>query len=620
VAESMRQQKKQKALRSRLRWARAKNVLALEILEILNRAGDDRKQLFQDCVVRIRLFTGLDAVGIRLRDGEDFPYFVTSGFPDHLVEGDNSFRQEAAAAAAARSAQDHPLSTSYSANVLQGNPGRAVSRFSHTGTFWTNRMSRFVQEYPEEDFQLLMRNVCKTGGYQSVALIPMRSGGEIVGLLQLNDAREGCFTAETVRFFEGIGASIGLALERMASRTALAGANAVLRRNTEERTAELIRINDRLRMQIAERERIEEALQQSETRYRTLVETAREIIWTVDMKGRYTYVNPSVTQVLGYTPEEALLLDPLEARTPALRDLLVQVYAEELNIGEPSRDRKSRSRTVEVELRCKDGSRVWMEITATVLRGPTGAAEGILGVSREISNRKQIEEMKAEFMTTAAHELQTPLTSVIGYSELLLIRDDLTPEEIRDCLKRIHAQAGNLAALVSRLLNVWESDPGKSFPLNPEPLQLRECVEEIVDSFRKQSGIHQFETTFPERPIGLMIEKKSFHEVLVNILNNALKYSPEGGLIRLNCEQIGDRCQISVQDEGIGMTPDQAPRVFDRFYRADTSNTAVPGLGIGMSLVKNLIEAEGGQVWIESAFGKGTTVRLSLPVGLPDGT
>ncbi len=187
----------------------------------------------------------------------------------------------------------------------------------------------------------------------------------------------------------------------------------------------------------------------------------------------------------------------------------------------PPPDREGLSRTIEVEHRRKDGSTVWMEITATVLQGPSGARAGILGVSREISDRKQIEEMKTEFVTTAAHELQTPLTSIIGYSELLLIRDDLSQEETKDCLTRIHAQARNLASLVSRLLSVWKSDTGRFIPVDPEPWQVRESIEEIIDSFRKQSKIHRFETVFPEQPVHLMMGRRFLTDVLTTILNNA---------------------------------------------------------------------------------------------------
>ncbi len=606
------------APRTKLERVCEENVLFLEILELLNQPLHNRLQIVRDIVVKIRQFTGLDAVGVRLRESKDFPYFYTSGFPDRFVEAENSLCHGGTPGTAASDSLGNPLLKCNCGKVLQGGADSSLSSFSNGGTLWTNCLSCLPAIACADAHQPCARNACSAEGYESVALIPLRCNGEIIGLLQLNDKREGCFTSKTIRFFEGVSASIGVALERMASRAALAKANEELERRAEERTAELIRINDHLRMQIAERERIEEALQQSELRYRTLVETVREIIWTVDLNGCYTYVSPSVSQALGYTPEEIMLLDPLEMLTPASRDLLMQVYAEELASGEPRPNREELSRTVEVEHRCKDGSTVWMEITATVLRGPSGSPAGILGVSREISNRKQIEEMKTEFVTAAAHELQTPLTSIIGYSELLLIRDDLSQDETKDCLSRIHAQARNLAALVSRLLSVWKSDMGRLFPVDLGRWPVKEFVEEIVDAFREQSKIHCFETVFPEQPVDLIMNRKSLKEILTNILHNALKYSPEGGLIRLTCERIGDRCQFSIQDEGIGMTPDQASRVFDRFYRADTSNTAAPGLGIGLSLVKSLIEAEGGQVWVESACGKGTTVRFSLPVGFAD--
>jgi PAS domain S-box-containing protein len=618
LVDSMRPEKKKTAPKTRLERVQEKNVLALEILELLNQPLHDRQQIVRDIVVKIRQFTRLDAVGVRLRDREDFPYFVTSGFPDHFVEAQNSLCLRDISGAAASDSPGTFLLKCNCGKIVQGQLHAPLASFSEGGTFWTNSMSLLLDNASADARQPGKGKLCSQEGYESVALIPLRSDGEIIGLLQLNDKRQGCFTSKSIRCFEGISASIGVALERMASRAALAKANKELERRAEERTAELVRINDHLRMQIAERERIEEALQQSELRYRTLVETAREIIWTVDLKGRYTYVSPSVSQVLGYTPEEVVLLDPLEMLTPASRTLLIQVYAEELASEEPRLIGDARSRTVEAEHRCKDGSTVWMETTATVLRGPTGVPAGILGVSREISNRKQIEEMKTEFITTAAHELQTPLTSIIGYSELLLIRDDLSEDETKECLSRIHAQARNLAALVSRLLSVWKSNTGRVIPVDPAPWPMKESIEEIVDSFRTQSKNHRFEAVFPEQPVVLRIQRKALNEVLTSILNNALKYSPEGGLIRLTCELIGDRCHFSIQDEGIGMTPDQASRVFDRFYRADTSNTAVPGLGIGMSLVKSLIEAEGGQVWIESAYGKGTTVRFSLPVGFAD--
>ena len=607
-------EKKKTEQRTGLKRAVKRRELALAILELLNLPAHDRDHVVRDIVVKIRTALGLDAVGVRLREGEDFPYAVTSGFPDHFVKAENCLCHGAPPETRVRDSLGNPVLRCSCGRVLQGRTDPSRSFFSRGGSFWANSLSR-IQDTPSAEHQLVVpSSLCKAEGYESVALIPIRCAGDIVGLLQLNDKREGCFSPQSIRFLEGIATSIGIALERMASRSALANANKELERRAEERTAELVRINDRLRMQIAECERIEEALQQSETRYRTLVETAREIIWTVDTNGRYTYVSPSVTRVLGYSPQEMLLLDPLETVTSSSRVLLMNLFSGVFAPQDHSMERGSASQTLEVEQRCKDGSFVWMEITATVLLGPAGTTDGILGVSREISERKQIEEMKTEFMTTAAHELQTPLTSIVGYSELLLIRDDLSEEDKRDCLHRIHAQAGNLAALVSRLLGIW-NETGSTLRADATPWLVRESVEEIVESFRKQSAIHKFEIQFPEQPVKLTIARDSLFEVLVNILHNAMQYSPEGGWIRLRCELMEDRCQFSVEDEGIGMTPEQVPKVFDRFYRANTSNTAVPGLGLGMSFVKALIEAEGGRVWIESAYGKGTVVKFSLPCG-----
>jgi len=103
-------------------------------------------------------------------------------------------------------------------------------------------------------------------------------------------------------------------------------------------------------------------------------------------------------------------------------------------------------------------------------------------------------------------------------------------------------------------------------------------------------------------------------QVLENILSNAVKYSPEGGEILITGEIVEDHYQVSIEDQGIGMTPDQIEKMFDKFYRADASNTAIPGTGLGMSIVKYLVEAHGGEVWVESTHGKGTTVTFTIPI------
>ena len=117
----------------------------------------------------------------------------------------------------------------------------------------------------------------------------------------------------------------------------------------------------------------------------------------------------------------------------------------------------------------------------------------------------------------------------------------------------------------------------------------------------------------PEEPVELSVDKDKMGQVLKNILSNAVKYFPDGGLIKITGEMEDDRFQVTVEDQGKGMTPEQVERVFEKFYRVDASNTAVEGTGLGMTIIKYLVEAHGGEVFVESEYGKGTIVRFTIP-------
>jgi signal transduction histidine kinase len=120
---------------------------------------------------------------------------------------------------------------------------------------------------------------------------------------------------------------------------------------------------------------------------------------------------------------------------------------------------------------------------------------------------------------------------------------------------------------------------------------------------------------FAETPVDLCLDPGKIHEVLENLLSNAVKFSPAGGSIRVSGKRLDGEYEVTVEDEGIGMTPEEVVRIFDKFYRADASNTAISGLGLGMSIVRNIVEAHGGRIWIESEPGRGTRVHFTLPLG-----
>jgi len=164
------------------------------------------------------------------------------------------------------------------------------------------------------------------------------------------------------------------------------------------------------------------------------------------------------------------------------------------------------------------------------------------------------------------------------------------------------------------LLDISRLESGRGLSLNKAPCNINEIIRETVSYFQISSPKNTFDITLPEESVELIVDKEKMRQVLENILTNAIKYSPEGGHIWVIGELTGEHYQVSVRDQGIGIAPDQIEKIFDKFYRVDVSNTGVPGIGLGMNIVKNLVEAHGGKVWAESELGKGTTVIFKVPI------
>jgi signal transduction histidine kinase len=209
------------------------------------------------------------------------------------------------------------------------------------------------------------------------------------------------------------------------------------------------------------------------------------------------------------------------------------------------------------------------------------------------------------------------MTSIYGFSQLLLARDydQATSKEL---IKTIHDQSARLVQLLNELLDLAriEARAGKDFKISAQPIA--PIVEETLRGFANFSDKHELIVDLPGALPAVAVDADKMQQVLTNVLSNAFKYSPEGGAIRVSarvCERQQRReLGVTVQDEGIGMTPEQRARVFERFYRADSSG-GIPGTGLGMSLVKEIVEIHGGSVEIDSALGKGTTVTVWLPLG-----
>lgn len=234
---------------------------------------------------------------------------------------------------------------------------------------------------------------------------------------------------------------------------------------------------------------------------------------------------------------------------------------------------------------------------------------------RDITHELEVDRMKSEFLAMAAHELRTPMVSIFGFTELLLKRE-FNDERRKDMLSTIHRQASVLINLVNELLDLAriESRRGKDF--KRERLQLQSLIDTTVHGLLVHNDPRKVDCALPDAPIWVDVDRVKLSQALTNVLSNAYKYSPQGGDIALDLvwrdRNERPECGIRITDQGLGMTPAQREKVFDRFFRADTSGN-IPGTGLGMTIVKEILELHGGQVSVASELGVGTTVILWVP-------
>ena len=258
-------------------------------------------------------------------------------------------------------------------------------------------------------------------------------------------------------------------------------------------------------------------------------------------------------------------------------------------------------------------------ISMTVL--PTASGDTVM-VFRNITSELEEEGAQMEFVSTASHEMRTPVASIEGYLGLALNPQTATIDErARKYLEEAHASSQHLGRLFQDLLDVTKLDD-KKIRLRMVPVDMVEAVKSIAEGQAPAMGAKNLKYSFGSGTDGHDIDQQVYglvdidflREILNNLLENAIKYTPEGGAVWVNVRGDGDRVLINVTDTGIGISPDDLNHIFQKFYRVDNSETReIGGTGLGLYLVKSRVEAMNGKVWAESAFGDGSTFYISLP-------
>jgi len=260
------------------------------------------------------------------------------------------------------------------------------------------------------------------------------------------------------------------------------------------------------------------------------------------------------------------------------------------------------------------------QVQTALLRADDSDVSGVVATFNDITELRSVERMKSEFVSTVSHELRTPLTSIKGFIRTLL--DDTEGyydhEMQREFYRIIDTECDRLVRLISDLLNLSRIESGRSLELVVSQVDLRTLMDRVVEAQRSYTTDHEFDVIVPEDVPRIHADQDKIEQVLTNLLSNAIKYSPDGGRITVQARSQGDRVAVSISDQGIGIPEEHIGRLFTRFHRVDSRDTRKQyGTGIGLYLVKHLVEAHHGQVNVESKVGEGSTFTVVLPIRQP---
>lgn len=334
-----------------------------------------------------------------------------------------------------------------------------------------------------------------------------------------------------------------------------------------------------------------------------------EALVAVDDEGNVTDFNQAAEELTGWSAVEARGKDVgrlLPMRTEAGIDLAPRL-----------RRPLVRRWTVLAELRQRDGGTVPVAVSAGALRGPQRAMTGGVFVLRDLRGEREIERMKTEFLSHIGHELRTPLAGVIGFTEILT-RRELSPQKAREVQQDILDAAHQLARIVEMLEFFATTSAGRS-PLRPEEIDVRTVVDDVVNKWSSRLDGHHPITRRVTRGLpGVVADRRWLAKSLDELIDNAVKFSPEGARVTVTAEPAtygrASGVEIAVADQGKGMTPEEHDRAFSDFAQGDGSDTRpYGGLGLGLAMVKRVVEAHGGHVAVISQPKKGAKFSIFLP-------
>jgi len=343
-------------------------------------------------------------------------------------------------------------------------------------------------------------------------------------------------------------------------------------------------------------------LEREQARLRGILASVAEGIVAVDDSGRVALLNPQSGELLGVGQGDVVgsRVDDLP-----LPRKVIELFTECLQMNELC--------SAEFEL---DNPRRQLVLHVASVRTGEGEGWGAVGVGRDVTTERQIEQMRRQFISDASHEIRTPLTSIGGFAAAIADGTAATPDERLHSANLIVREVERLTRLVNDLLSLSKIESG-AVTLNREAVDMSDLIHAAIESFdpQAQERDSRVELDLPGDLPAVSADPDRIYQVVVNLLSDALRFNRSGGEIVISARPENSLVRVAIEDSGPGIASEQLSRIWERFHRADSSRARLDGgTGLGLAIVRSIVEAHGGTVSVESELGKGSTFSFTLPI------
>jgi PAS domain S-box-containing protein len=423
-------------------------------------------------------------------------------------------------------------------------------------------------------------------GYRSLLKVPVCHLGKLVGYFAISGAEPYHWTEHQITMLTDVAGYLSVAIGRSRAECA--------------------------------RRAVEENLRRSEERFRALVRNSSDILAVLDPAGRFTEITPAVERVLGYSPSELLGRTNFERIHPADRRRFSLRFLRCLK-------NPAERQTTEVRCLHKLGTWRWLEVIMNSLVDDP-AVGGVILNARDITERREaadvlqraneqlaaLNQAKSDFVAIVSHEFRTPLTGIRGFSEL--IRDQiLAPAEVKEYADDINADAQRLERMIDDMLDLERMQSGFE-TIEARAVDLNAVVAAVVHFTKPTTAIHEFVLSLADRLPMVAGDRDKLFQVVSNLVANAVKYSPQGGNIRISTVAEDGFAHLQVTDHGVGIPEAALARIFDRYARIESAgHRVIKGTGLGLPIARQLVELHKGRIWVDSTLGAGSTFHVLLP-------